>query len=94
MFKTCSVEQILQNLQNLPGILQIVFGSALCALEGKNPEIGEQSIIKLLDVLDNSFEIPARSPNTEAMLPAEHVYAIKGILNYRRASLRLAHTEL
>lgn len=56
----------------------VVLGSALCALEGKNPAIGEESIWKLLDVLDNSFVIPERHQNTEAMFPAEHVYAIKG----------------
>ncbi|VDK71250.1 unnamed protein product [Litomosoides sigmodontis] len=56
----------------------VVFGSALCALEGKNPKIGEESIWKLLDVLDNSFVIPERHQNTEVMFPAEHVYAIKG----------------
>ncbi|KAK6100313.1 elongation factor Tu homologue precursor, putative [Brugia malayi] len=61
-----------------PSDSPVVFGSALCALEGKNPEIGEESIWKLLDVLDNSFIIPERHQNTEVMFPAEHVYAIKG----------------
>ncbi|VDK77940.1 unnamed protein product [Onchocerca ochengi] len=61
-----------------PSESPVVFGSALCALEGKNPEIGEESIWKLLDVLDNSFIIPERHQNTEVMFPAEHVYAIKG----------------
>ncbi|EJD75299.1 translation elongation factor Tu [Loa loa] len=61
-----------------PSESPVVFGSALCALEGKNPEIGEESIWKLLDVLDNSFVIPERHLNTEVMFPAEHVYAIKG----------------
>ncbi|MCP9258454.1 Elongation factor Tu [Dirofilaria immitis] len=61
-----------------PAESPVVFGSALCALEGKNPEIGEESIWKLLDVLDNSFVIPERHQNTEVMFPTEHVYAIKG----------------
>ncbi|CAG9534551.1 unnamed protein product [Cercopithifilaria johnstoni] len=63
---------------NYPAESPVVFGSALCALEGKNPEIGEESIWKLLHVLDNSFVIPERHQNTEVMFPAEHVYAIKG----------------
>uniref|UniRef100_A0A915PWC1 Elongation factor Tu, mitochondrial n=1 Tax=Setaria digitata TaxID=48799 RepID=A0A915PWC1_9BILA len=61
-----------------PSDSPVIFGSALCALEGKNPEIGEESIWKLLDVLDNSFIIPDRHQNMEAMFPAEHVYAIRG----------------
>lgn len=59
-------------------ILKVVFGSALCALEGKNPEIGEQSVLKLLDVLDNVFEIPERNTNTEPMFAVEHIYTIQG----------------
>uniref|UniRef100_A0A915AT06 Elongation factor Tu, mitochondrial n=1 Tax=Parascaris univalens TaxID=6257 RepID=A0A915AT06_PARUN len=58
--------------------LPVVFGSALCALEGKNAEIGEQSVLKLLDVLDNVFEIPERNTNTEPMFAVEHIYTIQG----------------
>jgi len=36
----------------------VVFGSALCALNDTNPEVGEQSIIKLLDIMDKTIEIP------------------------------------
>ncbi|VDM97964.1 unnamed protein product [Thelazia callipaeda] len=71
------MRELLSDLK-YPAESPVVFGSALCALEGKNPEIGEESIWKLLDVLDNSFIIPERSQNTEVMFPAEHVYAIKG----------------
>ncbi|VDM77953.1 unnamed protein product [Strongylus vulgaris] len=56
---------------------KVIFGSALCALEGKQPEIGEESIKKLLDVLDNHFVIPERKIDTEAMFAAEHVYSIQ-----------------
>ncbi|PIO67368.1 translation elongation factor Tu domain protein [Teladorsagia circumcincta] len=56
----------------------VVFGSALCALEGKQPEIGEESIKQLLNVLDEKFVIPERVVSTEAMFAAEHVYSIQG----------------
>ncbi|KHJ90718.1 translation elongation factor Tu [Oesophagostomum dentatum] len=56
----------------------VIFGSALCALEGKRPEIGEESIKKLLSVLDDHFVIPERKVDTEAMFAAEHVYSIQG----------------
>jgi len=54
-----------------------VAGSALSALEGKNPEIGEQKIYELLGELDK-FVTPDRDVNTSVMFPAEHVYTIKG----------------
>ncbi|KJH48317.1 translation elongation factor Tu [Dictyocaulus viviparus] len=57
---------------------QVVFGSALCAVEGKMPEIGEESVKQLLNVLDEKFIIPERVMNTEAMFAAEHVYSIQG----------------
>jgi len=54
-----------------------IIGSALCALEGKEPELGKQSIEKLLEALDN-FKLPNRDLSVEPMLPAEHIYTIPG----------------
>ncbi|CAI5445248.1 unnamed protein product [Caenorhabditis angaria] len=56
----------------------VIFGSALCALEDKQPEIGVEAIKQLLDVLDNKFVLPERKTNEEAMFAAEHVYSIVG----------------
>ena len=47
----------------------IVIGSALCAVEDREPEIGRDSIIKLLDIIDNTFEVPDRSKEAEMMFP-------------------------
>ena len=58
--------------------IPIIAGSALCALEDKQPEIGESKIRELLEVLDTKFIIPSRDTNQEPMFAAEHVYAIKG----------------
>uniref|UniRef100_A0AC34QH13 Elongation factor Tu, mitochondrial n=1 Tax=Panagrolaimus sp. JU765 TaxID=591449 RepID=A0AC34QH13_9BILA len=58
--------------------IPFVAGSALCALEGKQPEIGESKVQELLEILDNKFVIPDRKVNEEPMFAAEHVYAIKG----------------
>ena len=58
--------------------IPIIAGSALCALEGKQPEIGEKKVQELLDVLDNKFIIPERKTSEEPMFAAEHVYSIKG----------------
>ncbi|GMR41535.1 hypothetical protein PMAYCL1PPCAC_11730 [Pristionchus mayeri] len=58
--------------------LPVIFGSALCCLEDKRPEIGLDSVKKLLDVLDNKFVIPERHTDKEPMFSAEHVYSIQG----------------
>lgn len=69
----------LLNYYGYPGQdIPIVAGSALCALESKQPEIGEAKVQELLDILDNKFVIPDRKVNEEPMFAAEHVYAIKG----------------
>uniref|UniRef100_A0A0N5BW59 Elongation factor Tu, mitochondrial n=1 Tax=Strongyloides papillosus TaxID=174720 RepID=A0A0N5BW59_STREA len=58
--------------------LPVIYGSALSALEDKNPEIGVESIKKLLNVLDTQFVIPKRESNTEPLFAAEHIYTIQG----------------
>ncbi|XP_075220300.1 elongation factor Tu-like [Lycorma delicatula] len=53
-------------------------GSALCALEGKNPEIGVQAIIELLDAVDKHIPTPVRDLDKPFLLPVESVYSIPG----------------
>lgn len=55
----------------------VIIGSALCALEGKHPELGEQSVKQLLQALDN-FKIPERDTSKPPMFSCEHVYNIQG----------------
>lgn len=55
-----------------------VCGSALAAMEGKLPEIGRESIIKLLDTVDKHFKDPIRDIDKPFLLPIEHVYSIQG----------------
>lgn len=55
-----------------------VFGSALCALEGTNPEIGRNSILKLMDVVDESIPIPTMDVDKPFFMPVEHVHSIPG----------------
>ena len=63
-------------------LVSIIPGSALCALEGKNPDIGEKSILALLNVVDKEFKLPDRNISTEPMFAVEHVYVIKGIFEF------------
>ena len=53
-------------------------GSALCALEGKSPEIGSQKIRELLDAIDSYIPVPVRDLDKPFFLPVEHVMAITG----------------
>ena len=56
----------------------IISGSALCALEGKNPEIGSEAILKLLEAVDSYIPTPQRDLDKPFLLPVEHVYSIPG----------------
>jgi elongation factor Tu len=44
-------------------------GSALCALEGKNPEIGEQKILELLNAVDEYIPSPTRDTSKPFLMP-------------------------
>ncbi len=56
----------------------IVVGSALKALEGDQSEIGEPSIFKLIDVMDDYIPIPDRPIDQPFLLPIEDVFSISG----------------
>ena len=56
----------------------IIIGSALCALEGRNPELGSQSILKLLDSIDTYIPTPTRDLDKPFLLPIEDVFSIAG----------------
>lgn len=56
----------------------VVMGSALCALEGKQPEIGEQAIMKLLDAVDEYIPTPQRDLEQPFLMPVEDVFSISG----------------
>lgn len=56
----------------------IIIGSALCALEDKKPEIGRDSIIKLLEAVDEHIPTPTRELDKPFLLPIEDVFSISG----------------
>nr|CAH7722086.1 unnamed protein product [Callosobruchus chinensis] len=58
--------------------IPIVAGSALCALEGKSPEIGSEAILKLLKEVDSYIPTPVRELDKPFLLPVEHTYSIPG----------------
>jgi elongation factor Tu len=56
----------------------IIAGSALKALEGDTSEIGEGSILKLMDALDNYIPTPERALDKPFLMPVEDVFSIAG----------------
>lgn len=56
--------------------LPVIRGSALCALEEKSPEIGSESIMKLLGEIDNYIPTPERDLDKPFYMPIEHVFSI------------------
>lgn len=56
----------------------IVFGSALMALKEEMPEIGRNSIIKLLDTIDETIPQPKRPIDQPFLMPIEDVFSIGG----------------
>lgn len=61
-----------------PDKTPIIFGSALHALQGTRPEIGAQSIEKLMDAVDEHIPTPPRVLDKPFLLPIEDVYQIPG----------------
>src|SRR6186997_1643990 len=58
--------------------IPIVKGSALAALEGRNPEIGESSIKALMDAVDAHIPQPPRPTDKPFLMPIEDVFSISG----------------
>lgn len=56
----------------------IIFGSALCALEGTQPEIGVQKIDELLEAIDTWIPTPERDTDKPFMMSIEEVFSISG----------------
>jgi len=69
----------LLSVYNFPGDeIPIVKGSALAALEGRDDEIGKQSILALMDAVDKYIPQPERPINLPFLMPIEDVFSISG----------------
>jgi elongation factor Tu len=69
----------LLTLYKFPGdTIPIIRGSALCALEGKNPEMGHDSILKLMEAVDSFIPQPERPKDQPFLMPIEDVFSISG----------------
>ena len=56
----------------------IVKGSALAAVEGRDDEIGKNSILELMKAVDEHIPQPARDVDKPFLMPVEDVFSISG----------------
>jgi elongation factor Tu len=72
------VRELLSSYQFPGDDIPIIKGSALCALEDKQPEIGEQAILKLMEAVDSYIPQPERPKDLPFLMPIEDVFSISG----------------
>jgi elongation factor Tu len=72
------VRELLSSYQFPGDEIPVIRGSALCALEDRNPEIGEQAILKLMEAVDNYIPQPERPIDRPFLMPIEDVFSISG----------------
>jgi elongation factor Tu len=58
--------------------IPIIPGSALAAVEGRDPEIGEQAILKLMAAVDAYIPTPERPLDMPFLMAIEDVFSISG----------------
>jgi elongation factor Tu len=69
----------LLNSYQFPGDdIPIIKGSALCALEDREAELGEQSVLKLMEAVDSYIPQPERPKDMPFLMPIEDVFSISG----------------
>jgi len=69
----------LLNKYKFPGdTIPIIHGSALAALEDKNPALGKESILKLMEAVDATIPQPERPLDKPFLMPIEDVFSISG----------------
>lgn len=56
----------------------VIMGSALCALEDRQPEIGKERVLQLLDAVDEYIPTPVRDMDQPFLMPIEDVFSIAG----------------
>jgi elongation factor Tu len=58
--------------------IPIIRGSGLCAVEDRNPEIGRDAVIRLMEAVDSYIPQPAREVDRPFLMPVEDVFSISG----------------
>ena len=72
------VRELLSSYQFPGDDIPIVKGSALCTLEDKQPELGEQAVLELMKAVDDYIPQPERPIDRPFLMPIEDVFSISG----------------
>jgi elongation factor Tu len=72
------VRELLSSYQFPGDTIPIIKGSALMALEDKKPELGRESILKLMEAVDAYIPQPSRAKDRPFLMPIEDVFSISG----------------
>jgi len=72
------VRELLSSYEFPGDDIPIISGSALAALEGRDPEIGENKIRALMEAVDSYIPQPVRDVDKDFLMPVEDVFSISG----------------
>ena len=72
------VRELLSSYQFPGDDIPIIRGSALMALENKEPALGHDAILKLMDAVDSYIPQPERPIDQPFLMPIEDVFSISG----------------
>src|SRR6201746_2428409 len=72
------VRELLKSYQYPGDDIPVIRGSALMALEEKNPELGEQAVLQLMEEVDSNIPQPVRDKDKPFLMPIEDVFSISG----------------
>ncbi len=72
------VRELLSSYQFPGDDIPIIKGSALMALEDKNPDIGEKAVLELMAAVDAYIPQPVRATDRPFLMPIEDVFSISG----------------
>jgi elongation factor Tu len=72
------VRELLSSYQFPGDDIPIIHGSAVCALNDTQPELGEQAVLKLMEAVDAYIPQPTREVDKPFLMPVEDVFSISG----------------
>src|SRR6056300_1188760 len=72
------IRELLTSYEFPGDTIPIIKGSALAALEGRDDEIGKNSILELMKAVDESIPQPKRPIDQPFLMPVEDVFSISG----------------
>jgi len=72
------IRELLTSYEFPGDTIPIIKGSALAALEGRDDEIGKNSIMELMKAVDEHIPQPSRPVDQPFLMPVEDVFSISG----------------